>query len=342
MRPWTAGRSWKSSARRNWPRKRPKRKPASWPRRRRARPRPRPRRPSRRPAKTAAKPWATRWSGCWRRGRRRSRLSAWRRTVVGPARAGAAGQPLAPGRRLRRPPAAPPAGGAALRLCPPAPPPRRLCPPAPPPRRLCLPAPPPRRLCLPVASPSRWRRRPATDACQPATPPRRVRPMRQLQTEPVFRAPFVVGLRARRRPPRAGAFCGPASCWSSFSCLCFLAPPASRQCHFPAPVGPGPVQEPLVSRNGGPARRIVKRHPGANADNEARCVPMADRVSLSNMVFYAFHGAFDAERELGQRFEVDVDIYTDFRRAAHADDLDLALNYVHVYNIVKEIVEARP
>src|SRR5690606_34247805 len=98
---------------------------------------------------------------------------AWSRTVVGPARAGAAGQPLAPGRRLRRQPAAPPAGGAALRLCPPAPPPRRLCP--------------------PVASPSRWRRRPATDACQPATPPRRVRPMRQLQTEPVFRAPFVVG-----------------------------------------------------------------------------------------------------------------------------------------------------
>src|SRR5690606_467586 len=110
--------------------------------------------------------------------------------------------PAPPPRRLCLP--APPP----RRLCPPAPPPRRLClpvasprrlcPPAPPPRRLCLPAPPPRRLCLPVASPSRWRRRPATDACQPATPPRRVRPMRQLQTEPVFRAPFVVGLRARR------------------------------------------------------------------------------------------------------------------------------------------------
>ncbi len=50
---------------------------------------------------------------------------------------------------------------------------------------------------------------------------------------------------------------------------------------------------------------------------------MADRVSLSNMVFYAFHGAFDAERELGQRFEVDVDIYTDVRAAGQADDLDL-------------------
>lgn len=66
---------------------------------------------------------------------------------------------------------------------------------------------------------------------------------------------------------------------------------------------------------------------------------MADRVSLSNMVFYAFHGAFDAERELGQRFEVDVDIYTDVRAAGQADDLDLALNYVHVYNIVKDIME---
>lgn len=68
---------------------------------------------------------------------------------------------------------------------------------------------------------------------------------------------------------------------------------------------------------------------------------MADRVSLSNMVFYAYHGAFDSERELGQRFEVDVDIRTDVRRAGQSDDLDLALNYVHVYTIVKDVVEER-
>lgn len=68
---------------------------------------------------------------------------------------------------------------------------------------------------------------------------------------------------------------------------------------------------------------------------------MADRVSLSNMVFYAYHGAFDSERELGQRFEVDVDIRTDVRRAGQEDDLDLALNYVDVYTLVKDIVEAR-
>lgn len=68
---------------------------------------------------------------------------------------------------------------------------------------------------------------------------------------------------------------------------------------------------------------------------------MADRVSLTNMVFYAYHGAFDSERELGQRFEVDVDIRTDVRRAGQEDNLDLALNYVDVYTIVKEIVEER-
>ncbi len=69
---------------------------------------------------------------------------------------------------------------------------------------------------------------------------------------------------------------------------------------------------------------------------------MADRVSLKNMSFYAYHGAFDAERQLGQRFEVDVDIRTDVRRAGETDDLSDALNYVNVYNIVKDVMEGPP
>ncbi|MBO8142599.1 MAG: dihydroneopterin aldolase [Firmicutes bacterium] len=68
---------------------------------------------------------------------------------------------------------------------------------------------------------------------------------------------------------------------------------------------------------------------------------MADRVSLANMVFYGYHGAYGAEREMGQRFEVDVDIYTDLSRAGHTDDLEQAVDYVSVYTIVKDIVEER-
>ena len=68
---------------------------------------------------------------------------------------------------------------------------------------------------------------------------------------------------------------------------------------------------------------------------------MSDKIVLKNMVFYGYHGAFDAEKELGQKFEVDVEMYTDLSRPAKADDLELGINYVDVYTIVKDIVEER-
>lgn len=59
------------------------------------------------------------------------------------------------------------------------------------------------------------------------------------------------------------------------------------------------------------------------------------------MLFYGYHGVFEAERELGQRFEVDVELHLDLRTIGRADDLDLAVNYVDVYTIVKELAEER-
>jgi len=67
----------------------------------------------------------------------------------------------------------------------------------------------------------------------------------------------------------------------------------------------------------------------------------ADRITLKNLVFYAYHGAFAAEKELGQRFEVDIDTYGDFQTAARADDIDMTVSYADVYALVKEIVEER-
>ncbi|HHU81411.1 MAG TPA: dihydroneopterin aldolase [Firmicutes bacterium] len=67
----------------------------------------------------------------------------------------------------------------------------------------------------------------------------------------------------------------------------------------------------------------------------------SDRLVLKKMVFYGYHGAFAAEKELGQQFEVDVELYLDLKSAAAADDLELSVNYVEVYTLVKEIVEER-
>jgi dihydroneopterin aldolase len=67
----------------------------------------------------------------------------------------------------------------------------------------------------------------------------------------------------------------------------------------------------------------------------------ADRITLKNLVFYAYHGVFAAEKELGQRFEVDIDMYGDFQTAARAGDIDMTVNYADVYALVKEVVEER-
>lgn len=68
---------------------------------------------------------------------------------------------------------------------------------------------------------------------------------------------------------------------------------------------------------------------------------MGDRITLKNMAFYGYHGAFEAEKELGQRFEVDVELYMDRPELETSDDIEMTINYVEVYNLVKEIVEER-
>ncbi len=63
------------------------------------------------------------------------------------------------------------------------------------------------------------------------------------------------------------------------------------------------------------------------------------KLRLLNMVFYGYHGVFDAERELGQRIEVDLEFSADLSQAARNDDFDASVNYVDLYTVVKEIVE---
>lgn len=59
------------------------------------------------------------------------------------------------------------------------------------------------------------------------------------------------------------------------------------------------------------------------------------------MVFYGYHGAFAAEKELGQKIEVDAELYLDLKPSAATDDLELSINYVEVYTLIKDIVEER-
>ncbi len=67
-----------------------------------------------------------------------------------------------------------------------------------------------------------------------------------------------------------------------------------------------------------------------------------DHIQLTGMVFFGHHGTLAPERELGQRFIVDIDLQCDMRPAAHTDDLAQALDYSAVYGSARAIVTGPP
>lgn len=62
-----------------------------------------------------------------------------------------------------------------------------------------------------------------------------------------------------------------------------------------------------------------------------------DRISLDNIDVYAHHGVHPAERELGQRFTIDVALFGDWSAAAASDSLGQALDYVAVHDRIREV-----
>jgi len=59
------------------------------------------------------------------------------------------------------------------------------------------------------------------------------------------------------------------------------------------------------------------------------------------MTFYAFHGDDKKEQELGQRYEVDIDLSIETCKAIEQDDLMYTVNYKEVFNLVEKIVTDR-
>ncbi len=60
---------------------------------------------------------------------------------------------------------------------------------------------------------------------------------------------------------------------------------------------------------------------------------------MEGMTFFGRHGVFPAERELGARFTVDVELAGDLSTAGRSDRLADTVNYAHAYELVREVVE---
>lgn len=61
------------------------------------------------------------------------------------------------------------------------------------------------------------------------------------------------------------------------------------------------------------------------------------KIRLNNMIFYAHHGYYQAERDLGQKFQVDLELDCDFSKAIQTDSLRDAVNFEAVYHKVYHI-----
>ena len=64
-----------------------------------------------------------------------------------------------------------------------------------------------------------------------------------------------------------------------------------------------------------------------------------DRIRLEGMIFYGFHGVDPAEKAMGQRFTVDVELERDLRKPGRTDNLHDTVNYAHVYRVAKQVLE---
>ncbi|SPF54204.1 Dihydroneopterin aldolase [Candidatus Desulfosporosinus infrequens] len=63
-----------------------------------------------------------------------------------------------------------------------------------------------------------------------------------------------------------------------------------------------------------------------------------DAIHLRGLEFYAYHGVLPEEQILGQRFLIDMDIYSDLRQAGSSDQVGDTTHYGEVYQVIKACV----
>lgn len=64
-------------------------------------------------------------------------------------------------------------------------------------------------------------------------------------------------------------------------------------------------------------------------------------IRIEQMEFYSFHGCFEEERIVGNRFIVDLEMETDMSRACETDSIDDALNYQTAYDLIREEMKTK-
>ena len=68
---------------------------------------------------------------------------------------------------------------------------------------------------------------------------------------------------------------------------------------------------------------------------------MQNIIRIKKAIFYAYHGVLSEEQSVGGKFEADVDIYTNFKKAAEKDSLKQTVDYDSVYKFMYQLALER-
>ncbi|MBI4720263.1 MAG: dihydroneopterin aldolase [Chitinivibrionia bacterium] len=64
---------------------------------------------------------------------------------------------------------------------------------------------------------------------------------------------------------------------------------------------------------------------------------MSDIIRLQGITVFGFYGVSPAEREVGQKIHIDLELHTDLKAACQSDSLKDTINYESVYAKVSEV-----
>ena len=67
-----------------------------------------------------------------------------------------------------------------------------------------------------------------------------------------------------------------------------------------------------------------------------------DKIILTGLEFYGYHGLTPQEQELGQRFLVDAELFLDLKKAGTMDAPEHTADYAQVAQVIKSIMEGPP
>jgi dihydroneopterin aldolase len=65
------------------------------------------------------------------------------------------------------------------------------------------------------------------------------------------------------------------------------------------------------------------------------------KISLEGLEFYAFHGHYEEEQKLGNKYSVDLEIDANIIEAMESDKLRYTVDYTVVYQCVKEVMQVK-